>query len=116
MFCRRQNSCGIGVDFAQCSDRTATLIVNTSVDRKAVEQSCAARAHKVVLAATPAWVCGVPGSVASSAAIEMAELRRACCFAGPVAARVIGAIGVGSAVGLRAGQHVVHVGSIAAAV
>src|ERR1700730_18335515 len=42
----------------------------------------------------------------------MAELRGACCFARPVATRVIGGIFISCSVCLRAGQHVVYVGCV----
>src|SRR5882762_895950 len=45
----------------------------------------------------------------------MAELRGACRFARPVGAGMIGGIFKASAVGLRAGQHVVLVGRVSAA-
>src|SRR5436190_455416 len=45
----------------------------------------------------------------------MAELRRARAAAGPVPARMVSAIGVGPAIGLRAGKHVVLVRRVARA-
>src|ERR1700731_2881355 len=46
----------------------------------------------------------------------MADLGCAGAAAGPVVARVVGAIRIGAAVGLRAGQHIVRVGGVACAV
>ncbi len=40
-------------------------------------------------------------------AIGMADLRRTRAAAGPIIARVIGGVGEGAAVGLRAGEDVV---------
>jgi hypothetical protein len=90
-------------------------MARASVDCEAVEQSGAARANQIVLAAAPARVRGVPGLIVGAAAVEMTELRGACCFARPVAAGMIGGIFKGSAVGLRACQHVVLIGCVPAA-
>jgi len=85
------------------------------VDCEAVEQAGAARAHQVVLAAAPAGVRRVPRLVVCAAAVKMAELRGARRLAGPVAAGMIGGILVTRAIGLRACQHIVLVGSVAPA-
>ncbi|MCY1437422.1 hypothetical protein D9M71_535830 [compost metagenome] len=53
--------------------------------------------------------------VAQTDAVVVADLGDTFATVGPVAARVVGAIGECRAVGLRAGQHVVHVGLVAAA-
>jgi len=89
--------------------KTATFLIHC----EAIKQSRAAGAHQIVLAATAAWVSGIPRSIVPTAPVKMPELSRASRFARPVAAGVVHAIRVGSAIGLRAGQHVVHVRSVA---
>src|SRR5258705_2411336 len=83
------------------------------VDREAVQEACTAGRHQVFLAASTARVRGVPGGVAAARPIVMAQLRRAGGAARPVATRVIGAVGVGAAVRLRSGEHVVSVRRVA---
>ena len=87
-----------------------------SVDGEAVEQARSARAHQIILAAAPARVRRVPRSVARATAVGMAELRGACAVACPVVTSVVGAVRKSPAIGLRACQHVVRVGSIPPAI
>src|SRR5580704_8780491 len=56
---------------------------------------------------------GVPRRVAGAGAVGMADLGGAGAAAGPVVAGMVGAVRVGTAVGLRAGQHVVRIGGVA---
>src|ERR1017187_1702389 len=88
----------------------------TSIDREAVEQPLPAGAHQGLLAAAAGRVGRVPRGVAAAGAVGMADLGGAGAAAGPVVARVVGAVRIGAAVGLRAGQHVVPVGGVAGAV
>src|SRR6266487_3079444 len=83
------------------------------VDREAVQEAGTTRRHQVFLAAPAARVRRVPRRVAAAGAIVMPELGGAGRPARPVAARVVGAVGVGAAVGLRAGEHVVLIRRVA---
>ena len=84
-----------------------------SVNREAIQETRAAGGHEVLLAAPAARVRRVPRRVAAAGAIVMPELRRPRRAARPVAARVIGAVGVGAAVRLRSGEDVVLIRRIA---
>src|SRR5260370_12828093 len=58
---------------------------------------------------------GLPRSAGTAGAIMMAHLSNPFSAAGPVLASVVGAVGVGSTVGLRARKNVVLIGSVAKA-
>ena len=92
-----------------------TCLRPVSVDREAVDQARAAGGHQILLAAPAAGVRGVPRRVAAAGAVVVAELRRPRRAARPVAAGVVGAVGVGAAVSLRSGQDVVLVRRVAGA-
>src|SRR5215470_4872321 len=87
--------------------------------REAVEQAVAAGGDEVGLAAAAGLVGGVPGAlvlvVGTAAAVHMADQGLAELAAHPVVARQVHVAGKCSAVGLRAGQHVVIVRRIAEA-
>src|SRR5204863_8125858 len=83
------------------------------VDREAIQETRAAGGDEVLLAAPAARVRRFPRRVAAAGAIVMSELGGARRPARPVAARVIGAVGVRAAVWLRAGEDVVLIRRIA---
>jgi len=85
-------------------------IAKNSIDGEAVEQTRAAGAYQIVLAAALRGMRGIPGCVSASDAVGMSNLSRALPAAGPVIARVILTVRIGSPVRLRAGQHIVSVG------
>src|SRR5215831_19070210 len=95
-----------------------------SVRREAVEESRAAGALEIVLAATPARTARgmrrIPRLrgivVAQALTVDMAEHDGAGRVARVILARAVLAGREGTAVGLRAGERVVHVGRVAAAV
>src|SRR5262249_5850556 len=92
--------------------------------REAVEEACASGALEVVLAAAAVRPTGgmrrVPRLgrvvVAQSLTVGMTHHRRALAALRPVAARLVLAGGERGAVRLRAGEDVVHVRRVAAAV
>ncbi|CAD5375508.1 hypothetical protein OF001_U10195 [Pseudomonas sp. OF001] len=91
-----------------------------SIRREAVQQSRPARRRqRLVAAAAPRGVRGVPRArwrtVVQALAIVVTDHGRAGGAAGPVAAGAVLRAGEGGAVGLRAGEDVVHVRRIAAA-
>src|SRR6185369_10797705 len=83
------------------------------IDREAIQETRAAGGDEVLLAAPAARVRRVPRRVAAAGAIVMPELGRPGRPTRPVAARVVGAVGVRAAVGLRSGEDVVLVRRIA---
>ena len=89
-------------------------------DREAVEQAGAAGALQRVHAAAARLVRRVPRlrrhALVQASAVAVADHRRAGGAAGPVAAGRVDVAGDAAAVGLRAGQDVVHVRRVAAAV
>src|SRR5690606_26740651 len=89
-----------------------------SVGGEAVEEAVAAGALEVGLAATARAMRRVPGGrvFAPALAVVVAHLGAARAVARPVGARVVVAIVESRAVELRAGQDVVAVGRVAAAV
>src|SRR5206468_3359170 len=88
------------------------------VRREAVEVAGAARADQIGLAAAAAGMRRVPRAVVAALLVRVAELGAAYAVgvARPVAAGVVHAVGIGSAVGLRAGENIVLVRRIADAV
>src|SRR5206468_3385333 len=97
-------------------DCAVPLCAGPLVGREAIEQPGAARADEVLLAAAAARVGGVPRGVRSAGPVVMPQLGGAHAPARPVVAGAIGAVGERAAVGLRPGEHVVHVGLAADAV
>src|SRR4051812_9648944 len=81
-----------------------------------VEQPRAAGRDQIRLTAATAGVRRVPRAVAAALLVRMAQLCGALAVARPVVARVIAAIRVSAAVGLRTGQNVVLIRRIAYAV
>lgn len=87
-----------------------------SIDGEAIEQARAAGADQIVLAAAAAWVRRIPRSIVGAVSIGMPELRRAGGFTRPIVAGVIHAIGVSASIRLRAGEHVMRIGRVAASI
>ena len=85
-------------------------------DRETINQSGAAGADQIRLAASAARVRGIPRAVAAALFVGMTQLRGALAVVRPVVARVISAIRVGAAVRLGPGQDVVLVWRVAHAV
>src|SRR5450755_4765238 len=90
------------------------------VRREAVDAGVATGRLERVDAAAARLVRRVPrfrrNAVVETGAVAVAEHGRALAALGPVAAGRVDGAGDGGAVGLRAGQDVVHVGRVAAAV
>src|SRR5438093_3274933 len=87
-----------------------------SIDGKTVEQTGAARAHQILLAASSARVDRIPRNVAAAGSIVVADLRASRPRAGPVLAGVIVGAWKCGAVGPRARQNVVAVRRVADAI
>jgi len=83
-----------------------------SINREAVEQARPSRAHQIILTAAFGRMRGVPGSVPAPDAVGMPNLSAACAVAGPIVASMVLAVSIGSAIRLRAGQHIVSVRSV----
>src|ERR1700747_1960478 len=83
-----------------------------SVDREAVEQASATDPLQRFWTASRRAMRRIPRSVAAAVAVRVADLSGARRAARPVLTGVVGRIGEGSAIGLRAGQHVVRIGLI----
>ena len=79
------------------------------VHGKTVQQPRTTRAHQIFLAAPTAGVGRIPRSVSTTLFVRVTKLRGSGGAARPVAACVIGRVGVGATVGLRSGEHIVLV-------
>src|SRR5919109_4019984 len=125
--CQTSSACAATTQRLATSPRSSFLILPSlpglrrSVGREAVEQAVAAGALQRLLAAAAArGMRRVPGFggriVAQAHAVVMADHRGPVAAAGPVAAGPVLAGRERGAVRLRAGQDVVPVGAVAAAV
>ncbi len=100
----------------QCFCASVRRTLRLFLDREAVEEPGPAGADQVVLAAALARMRRVPGPVAAALLVVVPQLRGPRTVARPVVAGVVGAVGVGAAVGGRTGENVVLVRLVADAV
>jgi hypothetical protein len=91
-----------------------TVLIIVLIDCEAVEQAGAADALQRLRTASRRAMRRVPRGIAAAVAVGVAHLSAASRAARPIAAGLVGSIGEGSAIGLRAGQHVVRIGLITA--
>jgi len=103
--------------FSECDLSNPSLYwTPVSIDCEAVEQAGAANALQCFGTTSRRAMGRVPRGIAATIAVGVADLSATSRAARPIAAGVVGVIGEGSAIGLRAGQHVVRVGLISDAV